>query len=900
MTIALLYAFKLTLYNKTKYSKMKKNVLLMFAFLLGFVAPMSVNAQTCPPANRQLFNAKAETQYDAIGAALKNLLSDNTNAAWVWESGASFVENSDGTARLQGILRSFQYPTTHHLQVDIAFTGRTFVAPSGSPVLMNTAPSTNGWYYYQWGAASMTGLNNLAGARINLTQRGKALQIGVGGADQAQDIAKLGGSGWFTWTIVSQPTNTAVRINPFPAEPSIDQADLAFTLSGSPTVCTNDPCATDVTPPTISNCPANISLSTTGDCANASWTAPTATDNCGSATLSLSTTPTTNLTNGSCFPVGTTTVTIAATDAKGNRATCSFTVTVTKTTTDPCATDVTPPVITGCPANINLTTTGDCANATWTRPTATDNCGTPTVTLTTAPTANLTNGGCFPVGTTTVTITATDAKGNRATCTFTVTVTKTVVDPCANDVTPPTLTGCPANISLTTTGTCANASWTIPTATDNCGTATLSLTTAPIAGLTNGGCFPVGTTTVTIVATDAKGNRSTPCTFTVTVSRLDPCATDVTGPVISNCPANQSLSINSDCERVFWTAPTATDACSNPTTLTFVTSPIEGRGNGSCYTPGITTVTYTATDAKGNKSTCSFTINITTTCNNITDPGTISGDQDICRGGTLTAINSTRVASGGTGPIEYLWMYSDGTSTFDPTTWQVIPNQTGASLANFPTLTKTTYFIRCVRNAGCLFYKESNIVTKTIRACLQGGSAFQSLNLVTISTHQVRVDWITKDEVDETKYVIERSYDGVNFMEIGEMKSKNQALNLYQYSDMNPKMGRSFYRVKHIEANGSLDYSKIKNTVLYANGGEPVATYPNPVTNSMFVEILDTDNAEGVIEVYNAYGILVKTEKFSKSQARYEVNMSNMPTGAYVFKIRQTDGQVKSVKVTKQ
>ncbi len=161
VAIALLYAFKLTLYNKTKYSKMKKNVLLMFAFLLGFVAPMSVNAQTCPPANRQLSNAKAESQYDAIGAALKNLLSDNTNAAWVWESGATFVENSDGTARLQGILRSFQYPTTHRLQVDVAFTGRTFVAPSGSPVLMNTNPSTNGWYYYQWGAASMTGLNKL-------------------------------------------------------------------------------------------------------------------------------------------------------------------------------------------------------------------------------------------------------------------------------------------------------------------------------------------------------------------------------------------------------------------------------------------------------------------------------------------------------------------------------------------------------------------------------------------------------------------------------------------------------------------------------------------------------------------------------------------------------------------
>ena len=799
MGIVSLYAFKLIFNNKTKYSKMKKNVLLLFAFLLGFVAPMSVNAQTCPPASRQLFNAKAETQYDAIGAALKNLLSDNTNAAWVWESGATFVENSDGTARLQGILRSFQNPTTHRLQVDVTFTGRTFVAPAGSPVLMNTNPSTNGWYYYQWGAASMTGLNNLAGARITLAQRGKALQIGVGAADQVQDLAKLGGSGWFTWTIVSQPTNTAIRINPFPAEPSIDQADLAFTLSGSPTVCTNDPCA-NVATPTFTNCPTSELAFTAGanGCAIINYTVPTAS---AGSTVTVESGPA----SGSCQLVSNNAYTVVF---KATSSTCD----------------------------------------------------------------------------------------KIARCTLTIKV-NAAVDPCANVATP-TFTNCPTSEMAFTAGAngCATINYTVPTASAG---STVTVESGPA----NGSCQLVSNNAYTVVfkATSSTCDKIARCTLTIKVNPfVNPCATDVTGPVISNCPANQSLTINSDCERVFWTAPTATDACSNPTTLTFVTSPIEGRGNGSCYTPGVTTVTYTATDAKSNKSTCSFTITITTTCSNITDPGTISGDQSLCRSGTLTPINSTRAASGGTGPIEYLWMYSDGTSTFDPTTWTVIPNQTGASLTNFPTLTKTTYFIRCVRNAGCLFYKESNIVTKTISACLQSGSAFQSINLVTVSTHQVRVDWITKNEVDDTKYVIERSYDGINFMEIGEMKSKKQALNMYQYSDMNPKMGRSFYRVKHIESNGALDFSKIKSTVLYANGGEAVATYPNPTTNALFVEILDTDNAEGVIEVYNAYGLLVKTEKFSKSQARYEVNMTNLPTGAYVFKIRQTDGQVKSVKVTKQ
>ena len=67
---------------------MKRNVLLLLTtFLLGVMAPLSIKAQSCPGATRQLSNSKAQTQYDAIGAALKNFLTDGTNAAWLWEPG---------------------------------------------------------------------------------------------------------------------------------------------------------------------------------------------------------------------------------------------------------------------------------------------------------------------------------------------------------------------------------------------------------------------------------------------------------------------------------------------------------------------------------------------------------------------------------------------------------------------------------------------------------------------------------------------------------------------------------------------------------------------------------------------------------------------------------------------
>jgi hypothetical protein len=172
--------------------------------------------------------------------------------------------------------------------------------------------------------------------------------------------------------------------------------------------CTFTVTVNDTQPPTIT-CPANVTQSNdTNQCgAVVNYPSPTASDNCPGVGA-----PTCAPASGSFFPVGTTTVTCNVSDASGNTASCSFTVTVN---------DTQPPTIT-CPANQTIiadqtacTVGGGCVVATFADPTATDNC--PGVTVA----CNPPSGSCFPVGVTTVTCTATDASGNTATCSFTVT-----------------------------------------------------------------------------------------------------------------------------------------------------------------------------------------------------------------------------------------------------------------------------------------------------------------------------------------------------------------------------------------------------------------------------------------------------------------------------------------------
>lgn len=97
-------------------------------------------------------------------------------------------------------------------------------------------------------------------------------------------------------------------------------------------------------------------------------------------------------------------------------------------------------------------------------------------------------------------------------------------------------------------------------------------------------------------------------------------------------------------------------------------------------------------------------------CDNITDPGTISGEQFLCGPGiTPGELGNVTLPSGGSGEMEYLWMKSTIGGPFDVSTWESIEGATGLTYTPEP-LSETTYFIRCARRECCSSYLESNII----------------------------------------------------------------------------------------------------------------------------------------------------------------------------------------------
>ena len=301
------------------------------------------------------------------------------------------------------------------------------------------------------------------------------------------------------------------------------------------------------------------------------------------------------------------TITVTATDPDGNRASCSFQLTVR---------DRSPPNLT-CPdpdtVLVNAScevALGDYTNAA----SAADNCTDGgDIIITQSPPATAVLAGNLT--TQTVTITATDASDNAATCTFTVT---------ARDTIRPTI-ACPGDQVVRPDDQCVAA---VPdyrmdaTALDNCSAAgMITLSQVPAAGaeLTGQGSG----TLVTITADDGNGNTED-CSFTVTLE-------DNVAPTIV-CPDDETISVDENCSydlADLRADATVLDNCTDAADI-LVTQNV---GIGTTFTGDATAipVTLTADDGNGNTAQCVTTITLEdTTDPTITcpDPPTIFVDDD--------------------------------------------------------------------------------------------------------------------------------------------------------------------------------------------------------------------------------------------------------------------------------
>lgn len=320
----------------------------------------------------------------------------------------------------------------------------------------------------------------------------------------------------------------------------------------------------DGTPPTIA-CPQPIAVECQGPTGSVVEFEVTAEDDSDPAPTVVADPP-----SGSLFPIGSTEVVCTATDAAGNSSRCTFQVTVL---------DRTAPAV-SCPSDIRIET--DEAHvpvAVEYPPSAVEDLCDPVPAIEYSPPS----GSLFSAGSTVVVATATDASGNRATCSFVV----TVVVP-SGDTTPPQLS-CPESLEVECTGDSGAVVEFEATAVDDTDPSPSVSCTPP-----SGTVFPFGKTVVQVVATDAAGNSAS-CTFEVTVRDTTPPEIVCPEAIVVELASAEGTPVEFEIQ--------ALDACG---TVSWEAQP----PSGSVFPLGTHAVQVTATDAAGNSSSCNFEVKV--------------------------------------------------------------------------------------------------------------------------------------------------------------------------------------------------------------------------------------------------------------------------------------------------
>lgn len=243
--------------------------------------------------------------------------------------------------------------------------------------------------------------NSLTATLVSGPSSAASFTLNSDGSFSYTPAANFNGSDSFTYkandgSLDSETVTVTISVNAVNDAPAISgtsvtrQQGTPGTVSTIATVSDEDNSAGSLTV-SVTSLPQGISV--TGITNNNGTITATVTADCSAA-------------------VGANNVGLKVTDSEGAMGTGTLTVNVTKETTPPVI-DPIANVTVQLPPNSNATS----MPVSFPLPTATDNCGAP-VTVTTNPPA----GSEFPVGTTTVQVTATDQAGNQSTASFTVTV----------------------------------------------------------------------------------------------------------------------------------------------------------------------------------------------------------------------------------------------------------------------------------------------------------------------------------------------------------------------------------------------------------------------------------------------------------------------------------------------
>lgn len=162
----------------------------------------------------------------------------------------------------------------------------------------------------------------------------------------------------------------------------------------------------------------------------------------------------------------------------------------------------------------------------------------------------------------------------------------------------------------------------------------------------------------------------------------------------------------------------------------------------------------------------------------------------------------------------------------------------------------------------------------------------------------VKVSWATSSERNSDFFIVQRAADGKNYTDIGRVTAAGESntLKKYNFTDMHPKSGISYYRLHQFDRDGKSEIfgpevvrfgeTKKSATAEFTS----LSLWPNPFHETLTMRFECTTECEQPLTIYNMQGAAVTTRLITITPGVNTVQMpeaEHLPTGQYIIEIGQ-------------
>ncbi|MES2647037.1 MAG: T9SS type A sorting domain-containing protein [Bacteroidota bacterium] len=147
--------------------------------------------------------------------------------------------------------------------------------------------------------------------------------------------------------------------------------------------------------------------------------------------------------------------------------------------------------------------------------------------------------------------------------------------------------------------------------------------------------------------------------------------------------------------------------------------------------------------------------------------------------------------------------------------------------------------------------------------------------------NKTQLSWVTNNEINVWKFVVERSADGIKFNSISEVPAKNiNGTHSYIFTDRQTLSGISYYRLKLWDINGKFEYSR--TIAVELNHATGVGLFPNPAGD--FLTIVHPQSSVNTpVNLLSSDGKIIMKANTGINVNQTSMNVSGLKAGIYVL-----------------